>query len=63
MIDKEMQPGDMVQFTQDDGNRLVVIASTDGLIVKADNPGTVLDEQVLTLYSKFVTAKKKGKRT
>lgn len=61
MIGKKMQPGDMIEFTQLDGLRLVVIAGTDGLIIKADNPGTVLGAQPLTPYSKLLIATERGK--
>ena len=62
MIDTEMQPGDMVRFTQADGRCLVVLAGTDGLTVKADNPGTVLDAEPLTEYTKILTARERRKR-
>ncbi len=52
----EIKAGDMLQLDQSDGNRLVIIVQPDGVIIKADLPGTILYRRELTHYSHFLYA-------
>lgn len=42
IFDNKLKPGDIVELTQEDGNRLILIVHPDGIVIKADNVGTKL---------------------
>lgn len=39
---KKLEPGDIVEFIQKDGNRITLVVYPNSIGVKAENPGTNL---------------------
>lgn len=52
----KIEPGQVLEFIQKDGGVIHIIALLDGVLVKANDPGTVLGWSRLHDYSGIVTA-------